>query len=53
MSIVGKENNNNIKPEIKNIFNNISNYEIIFLFFPTWFEHLPKIIIRKISFSKG
>lgn len=49
MKIVREEQNLNLRPKIKNLLTDISNYEIIFLGYPIWYTHLPNIVINQLE----
>ncbi len=43
------ELDNNLRPEIISPLNDIKKYDIIFLGYPIWYEHLPKIVVNQLE----
>ena len=39
----------NLRPEIISPLNDIKKYDIIFLGYPIWYEHLPKIVVNQLE----
>lgn len=39
-----------LRPEIDSPIGNLNQYTVIFLGFPTWYEHLPKILVNQLEF---
>ena len=49
LKIAQEEQKLNIRPKIKNILNNVNDYEIILLCYPIWNSHLPNIVINQLE----
>ena len=47
--IVQAEINSSARPEIKNILNNVSDYDVILLGYPIWYSHIPNIVITQLE----
>ena len=47
--IVQAEINSNARPEINNILNNVSDYDVILLGYPIQYSHIPNIVITQLE----
>ena len=49
LNIAQEEQKSNARPEINNILNNVSDYDVILLGYPIWYSHIPNIIITQLE----
>ena len=42
---VQQELNDNVRPDIANVVNNWDDYEVIFVGYPTWWDHAPMVML--------
>ena len=49
LNIAREEQKSNARPEINNILNNVSDYDVILLGYPIWYSHIPNIIITQLE----
>ena len=49
LGIAQEEQKSNARPEINNILNNVSDYEVILLGYPIWYSHIPNIVITQLE----
>lgn len=42
---VQQELNDNVRPDIANVVNNWDDYEVIFVGYPTWWNHAPMLML--------
>jgi flavodoxin len=49
LNIAQEEQKSNARPEINNILNNVSDYDVILLGYPIWYSHIPNIVITQLE----
>ena len=49
LPIAQNEQNNNLRPEIKDPLTDIDDYDIILIGYPLWYSHIPNILITQLE----
>jgi flavodoxin len=49
LGIAQEEQKSGARPEINNILNNVSDYDVILLGYPIWYSHIPNIVITQLE----